>query len=49
MQKAGARRPAAAALRELNAWSVTSDGGNTLWRELAFALKDEVNLDEPLE
>lgn len=42
-------RAAAAALRELNAWSVTSDGGNTLWRELAFALKDEVNLDEPLE
>ena len=42
-------RAAAAALRELNAWSVTSNGGNTLWRELAFALKDEVNLDEPPE
>lgn len=38
---------AAAALRELNAWSVTSGGGNTLWRELAFALRDEVNMDEP--
>lgn len=51
MQGTGPRdhHAVAAALRELNAWSMASDGGNTLWRELAFSLKDEVKLDESPE